>query len=92
MGDKFTSYEITKIFDKLIGDIYPIGETHHDDMAYENLLTYIEVATGCLERIYEVAECHDRSEWSMQRSGEKALKYLSKLNTDLSELCSEMLL
>lgn len=92
MGDKFTSYEIIKILDKLIGDIYPIGETHHDDVAYDNLLIYIEVATWCLERIYEVAECHDRPEWSMQRSGKEALKYLSKLNTDISELCSEMLL
>lgn len=92
MGDKFTSYEITKILEKLMGDIEPIGETHHDDVAYANLLTYIEVATWFIERIYEVAECYDRPEWSMQRSGEKALKYLSKLNTDISELCSEMML
>lgn len=92
MGDKFTSNEITKILEKLMGYIMPIGDTYHDDMAYENLLTHIEVTTWCLERIYEVAEFHDRSEWSMQRSGEKALKYLSKLNTNISELCSEMLL
>ena len=92
MGDKFTSHEITKILEKLMGDIEPIGETHHDDMAYDNLPTYLDVATWFIERIYEVAECHDRPEWSMQRSGKEALKYLSKLNTDISELCSEMLL
>ena len=92
MGDKFTSCETIKILDKMIGDIYPIGETHHDDIAYENLLTYIEVAKWCLEGIYEVAEYHDRPEWSMQRSGKEVLKYMSKLNTDISELCSEMLL
>lgn len=92
MGDKFTSHEINMVVDKLVGDIMPIGETHHDDMSYDNLLIYIEVVTGCLERIYEVAEYHDKTEWSTQRSGREALKYLSKLNTDLSELCSEMLL
>ena len=92
MGDKFTSREITKVLEKLMGDIKPIGDTHYDDMAYANLLTYIEVATWFIERIYEVAECHDRPERSMQRSGKEALKYLSKLNTDISELCSEMLL
>lgn len=92
MGDKFTSHEINMVVDKLVGDIMPIGETHHDDMAYDNLLIYIEVVTGCLKRIYEVAEYHDRTEWSTQRSGREALGYLSKLNTNISELCSEMLL
>lgn len=92
MKDKLKSHDINMVVDELVGDIMPIGETNHDNMAYDNLLTYIEVVTGCLERIYEVAEYHDRTEWSMQRSGREALKYLSKLNTDLSELCSEMLL
>ena len=92
MGDKFTSYEITKILEKLMGDIEPIGETHHDDVAYANLLTYIEVATWFIERIYEVGQYIERPEFSMQRSGKEAIKYLSKLNTDISELCSEMLL
>ena len=92
MRDKFTYHEITKILEKLMGDIMPIGDTYHDNMAYENLLTHIEVTTWCLERIYDVCKYIDRPEWSMQRSGKEALKYLSKLNTDLSELCSEMLL
>lgn len=92
MGDKFTSYEITKILEKLMGDIMPIGDTYHDDVAYDNLLTHIEVTTWCLERIYDVCKYIDRPEFSMNRSGKEAIKYLSKLNTDISELCSEMLL
>ena len=92
MKDKLKSHDINMVVDELVGDIIPIGETHHDDMAYDNLLIYIEVATGCLKRIYQVAEYHDRTEWSTQRSGIEALKYLSKLNTEISELCSEMLL
>ena len=92
MADKFTSHEITKVLEKLIGDIKPIGDTYHDDVAYDNLLTHIEVTTWCLERIYEVAEYNDRTEWSTQRSGREALEYLSKLNMNISMLCSEMLL
>lgn len=74
---KASADEILMVIDNLVGEVYPVGETHIDEKRLENLKTMIEVTDGLLDRISFVANEHNRTEWSMQKAGQTALEYLA---------------
>lgn len=69
--------ELHEIITKLNGPISPVGETHTDNVRYENLKTAVELVEWLLTDINHVAINKDRSEYSMKRAGEYAAKFLS---------------
>ena len=72
-----TNYDVVK---KLIGEIYPVGETHTDDRRFENLKEMIELVDKLLTDIDKVAYRNkDRVEFSMKRAGGCAKEFLDKL-------------
>lgn len=75
-------YEIVK---KLIGEIEPVGETEEDEKRMMALLTTIGLVNSLISDISDVAKCSGRHEWSMQRAGKEAAKFLRTLKESLEE-------
>ena len=73
--------ELIDITRKLTGRINPIGETHTDNIRYENLNTTIELVEYLLIAINIVASNKDRPEYSMNRAGKCAAKFLSNVGS-----------
>jgi hypothetical protein len=65
-------HEIVK---KLIGPVYPIGETNKDSKRLERLKILISLADDLLHDIGVVSTYKDRPEWSMQKAGKVASEY-----------------
>jgi len=66
-------HEIVK---KLIGPVYPTGETNEDNERLERLKILISLADDLLHDIGVVSTYKDRPEWSMQKAGKVASEYL----------------
>ena len=73
--------ELHEIITKLTGPISPVGETHIDNVRYENLKTAIELVEWLLTDINHVAINKDRAEYSMSRAGKCAAKFLSTVGS-----------
>ena len=75
--------EIIDVVNKLIGPIEPIGETHADNIRYENLENMIELMKSLHMRIDAIAtDYKDRPEFSMNRAGKFADEYLDWLGIE----------
>lgn len=66
---KFSSSEIIKILDALIGVTTAVGETNADERILDNLRTLIDVTTWCIDGIYQSSETMGRPEYSMHQIG-----------------------
>jgi hypothetical protein len=66
-------YEIAK---KLIGEVYPVGETNTDNVRYENLKDMTQLVEELLVDIRTVAREKNRPEHSIQRAGKFASIFL----------------
>lgn len=69
MTRKFSSSEIIKILDALIGTTTAVGETRADERTLDNLRTLIDVTNWCIDGIYQSSETMGRPEWSMHQIG-----------------------
>jgi len=72
-----------KVIKKILGDVYPVGETYEDAKRNTNLKEMLEVVALLLEDIHKVAENKDRVEWSMREAGKMADKFLVELSFDI---------
>ncbi len=71
---------IYEIVGKLIGEIYPVGETYTDDERYENLKAMCDLTSDLIIKIGAVARNNkDRGEYSMARAGKHADEFLKDL-------------
>jgi hypothetical protein len=63
---------------KLVGPIYPVGESRADDDRFENLKSLCALVDSLVCNINKVAcENKNRGEHSMNRAGKYAAKFLS---------------
>lgn len=69
-------YEVVK---KLIGPIQPVGESHTDNIRYENLQELTGLIDDLLGDISRVRHNKSRVEYSMKRAGEYCNQYLEEL-------------
>ena len=70
-------HEIVK---KLIGPIYPVGETNEDNRRFENLKKFINLTDNLLTDIDDLAYINrDAHEFSKKRAAEEAKKYLDRI-------------
>lgn len=66
---KFSSSEIIKLLDNLIGLTTAQGDSAIDVRVAENLKTLIDVTNWCLDGIYQSSETMGRYEYSMNKIG-----------------------
>ncbi len=71
-----TNYDIVK---KLIGPVYPIGETHEDAKRLENLKELTLLVDKLIFDIDAVGMQKDSHEWSVKEAGKFADKFLDEL-------------
>ena len=69
----------------LVGEIYPVGETEHDDMAYENLSNYGSLVLAMIDDIIDIAEDKDRSQSSISKAGRRAAYLITEIRNKLEE-------
>lgn len=78
---------ITEIITKLVGDIYPIGETNHDIKSNSNLETYCKVTLGMVSEIINVYNQNLKSyEGSKIQAREISRLWLKEIQTYVNEL------
>ena len=72
MSDRFTSQEITKLLEKLIGGTTAIGDSAIDHDIEENLKTLIDVVNWCLDGVADSADTRHNYQGTMRDIGERA--------------------
>ncbi|MBP5465360.1 MAG: hypothetical protein J6Y13_09350 [Treponema sp.] len=68
----FTSQEITKLIDALVGSTFPEGDSAIDHKREENLKKLIDVINWCLDGVYDAARARKSDYSSMRKIGERA--------------------
>lgn len=71
------AYDIHDIVKKIVGKIYPVGETNEDSRRFENLQEMTKLVNHLLSDIDEVASLKDRQEYSIKKAGEHASKFIT---------------
>ena len=64
---------------KLIGNVRPIGDTHYDDSALQNLIILIGVLDQLLADVDVIALERTRPEYSRSRAGKLAYEFLNRI-------------
>lgn len=77
--EEFKPRQISDLVMKINGEIEPVGETHTDDERYFNLLNLLEVMDILIDEIMYVYDCADSNDFSMKRSGDKAVEWFHNL-------------
>ena len=73
--------DIYKVVIALIGEVKPIGETHIDDVRYENLAKLTALTDALLDDIDEIAtENKDKVEYSMRKASKFCSDFYNHLN------------
>lgn len=72
MTDRFTSREITKVLDTLIGETTAVGDSAIDHDIEENLKTLIDVVNWCLDGVADSADTRHNYQGTMRDIGERA--------------------
>lgn len=68
-----TTYEIVY---KIIGPIYPLGDSGQDEVRHGNLEEMCDLVEKLLFDINQIAQFKESSERSVKKAGEKADKFL----------------
>ena len=66
-----------------------IGETYHDEKAYNNLLAICYIHDYCYDLIRENAELKG-NEYSIVKAREKAIRYISESISCMKELLNDL--
>ena len=77
--------DIYEVVEKLVGPINPVGETHTDNVRYENLKELIELTDRLVGKISSCAYLKDRAEFSISRAGRSCQGFLDDLKDCLSD-------
>lgn len=70
---------ITEIFNKLCGNITPVGETNEDNKRYENIQNYYELLCYIISSLEIASEYKYRQEYSMQKIGKECDEILKEI-------------
>lgn len=85
MSNRFTSREITKVLDTLIGGTTAVGDSAIDHDIEENLKTLIDVVNWCLDGIADSAYTRHNYQGSMRDIGERAFSAMCEYRDWLNE-------
>lgn len=84
--EEFSAEQITNLVMKLNGAVEPIGETNTDNVRFENLVRLQDVIDNLLKEVYCVCCYADNFEFSMHRSGDRAIDWLEQTNEWLNSI------
>lgn len=71
------SIDIYDVVRKLIGDVEPVGETHIDNIYYENLQQLTALTEQLLTDIWSIeAQYKNNHQYSMKRASEHCARFL----------------
>lgn len=87
--NKFSSSEIIKLLDTLIGPTEAVGETNADNEILKNLETLIDITDWCLDGLNAASETCGRPEKSMHEIGWTAQYELCSLKRWLCDILEE---
>lgn len=74
---KLDSNTILQVVERLVGPIQPVGETHTDDVRYENLEVMCQLANKLVQEIDRVAYDHRNAhEYSRKRASGYAKNFI----------------
>ena len=76
--------EIYDVVKKLVGSIDPAGQSHIDEVRYENLEKHIALVDELVSDLIYVAKTHNNGEASLIKASNKADKYLKMIKDDLT--------
>ena len=82
-------YEIYEIVHMIIGKIYSVGESHTDKVRFERLKMQCELIYKLLDEVIVESKNKERHEYSMQKSGEFAYKFLMDLKEYLDDVLDD---
>ena len=85
MSNRFTSREITKVLDTLIGGTTAVGDSAIDHDIEENLKTLIDVVNWCLDGVADSADTRHNYQGSMRVIGERAFSAMCEYRDWLNE-------
>ena len=71
--------EMIDVIRKLIGPIIPVGDSRADEERFVNLVKTIHIVDKLLFDIDRVSASKGRQEASMNKAGERAMKFLESL-------------
>lgn len=80
---------VIEVVEKLIGCVEAIGETNHDNQAYENLDVMIDVCNALLDDIYIASKTKDCPQYSMKQIGCHAFGFIEDLKVWCNEVMEE---
>lgn len=69
---KFSTQEITKLLDTMVGPTEPVADSAIDLEIKDNLMTLIDVVNWCLDGVYDAARHRHSLYGSQQYIGEQA--------------------
>ena len=83
MNNKYT---LEDILDKFVGTTYPVGETNHDNKAYDNLDKVEQVINWVISRLDDCRRAKNNYQGSMIAIAKKAREIAVCYREDLIEL------
>ena len=86
--DKLSTKQFADLIMQINGEIEPIGETNTDSNRYDNLIRLQNVVDLLLEEISTVCIYCNRPEYSMSKSGTRALSWVTSTKEWLDEIIS----
>lgn len=81
---------IIEMLNRMIGSIHAHGETNHDNLAYDNLMTFDEVLSRMFDEIVDEAKKCNSPYFSEKRSGEYALNMLVDMHEYIEDTLSSL--
>jgi len=72
--------ELVDIVRKVIGPIYPLGESHADCIRFRNLEELLDLIDDLKMDVHNIAEYDSRHEASMKKAGVLARSWLEEQN------------
>jgi hypothetical protein len=74
--------EIEEIFERLFGNIAPVGSTHIDDERVKNIPNYHKALNFIINELREASKYKDEPMWSMQEIGKKCYDILKEFGLE----------
>lgn len=72
-------YSPTSVVNKIIGPIFPIGESNADNDRFENLQEMCELVEELLSYLHQVRTEKNAHEYSVKRAGQYADNFLTTI-------------
>ena len=86
MGEKYTKLQAVK---SIIGRFDSVGETNEDEFRYDNLLDFEQIIYDLIRELVYESKRATRPQYSVKRSGKKALEIVREVSYIVEELIDE---